>query len=384
MVLVVAAACESLLWIGSGVSFRVRQWTAPLWLPPTVVDDILGYRPNPLIIGHDRSGFRNARVPDRADIVALGDSHTYGWGVAAGDAWPRRLQELGDDTVYSMAYGGYGPVHASLMIDEALDKSPRVVIIAVYSGNDAFDAFRAVYEEGRRPEYATTGAAALTPEAKESFQARVALAEGMGRPVALSSPPDHTKLIDYTRTRRLYWRARHFLRTPDAVAKAETTWQQAKAVADAHPDRVDVLDDGRFRTVFTPAYRLTALDMTEPCVEEGWRIAMTAIADVAGRCREAGAVPVVLFVPTKEFVFVDHVMDASHAYRSLIENESTFLQRTSDYLQQRHIGFVDATPALRAVLANGVQPYPVSSDGHPNAVGHRAIAGSVLDHIEDF
>jgi lysophospholipase L1-like esterase len=35
---------------------------------------------------------------------------------------------------------------------------------------------------------------------------------------------------------------------------------------------------------------------------------------------------------------------------------------------------VDALPALRACLSRGESPYAISADGHPNAVGHRAIA----------
>src|SRR4030095_14915524 len=45
-------------------------------------DERLGSRPNPSYPGHDSKGFRNPRVPAKADVVALGDSNTYGANVA--------------------------------------------------------------------------------------------------------------------------------------------------------------------------------------------------------------------------------------------------------------------------------------------------------------
>ncbi len=48
---------------------------------------------------------------------------------------------------------------------------------------------------------------------------------------------------------------------------------------------------------------------------------------------------------------------------------------------RRGIEYVDALPALRKQLAAGVQPYPVSQDGHPNRHGHQAIAKLVAAHL---
>jgi len=36
---------------------------------------------------------------------------------------------------------------------------------------------------------------------------------------------------------------------------------------------------------------------------------------------------------------------------------------------------------LRAALDAGRQPYPVSQDGHPNAIGYRAIAESIAGRL---
>ena len=49
------------------------------YLNPTVVpDEFLGHRIEGHTGGHDAWGFRNARRPETADIVCIGDSMTYG------------------------------------------------------------------------------------------------------------------------------------------------------------------------------------------------------------------------------------------------------------------------------------------------------------------
>jgi hypothetical protein len=120
--------------------------------PPTIPDPNLGHRTNPRYPGHDSKGFRNANIPAQAKIVTLGDSQTYGSGVAPQDPWPRQLEALTHRTVYNMAYGGYGPVHHLILIQEALRFNPTIVITAFYSGNDLYDSFQIVYGKNQHPE----------------------------------------------------------------------------------------------------------------------------------------------------------------------------------------------------------------------------------------
>ena len=102
----------------------------------------LGYTMDPALPGADANGFCNASVPDEVSIVAIGDSHTQGFGVDPADSWPVKLSEITTSSVYNMGVGGYGPAQYELLIDEALKMRPQHVVVGLYLGNDFADAVR--------------------------------------------------------------------------------------------------------------------------------------------------------------------------------------------------------------------------------------------------
>lgn len=102
---------EALLWAMAAVSPRAHFYLSAPWKQEvTVSDPELGRRMTPLYPGNDAWGFRNIRVPDSSDVLAIGDSMTYGFAAPADKCWPRQLESLSGRSVYSMALGGYGPV----------------------------------------------------------------------------------------------------------------------------------------------------------------------------------------------------------------------------------------------------------------------------------
>src|SRR6267143_427695 len=107
-----------------------------------VPDPELGNRLAPNIVGLDSNGFRNDVVPTRADIVAIGDSQTWGVNADRQDAWPQQLAKLSGRSVYNMSLGGYGPVQYWVLTDRAQKFSPRIIIVGLYFGNDFYDTYR--------------------------------------------------------------------------------------------------------------------------------------------------------------------------------------------------------------------------------------------------
>jgi hypothetical protein len=109
-----------------------------------VADDILGMVPSKATrAGYDAWGFRNLKVPEDADIVAIGDSHTYGNTVRMEDSWPIVLGHLGGHTAYNMGMGGYGPnQYFYLLQTKALSLKPKLIICGLWMGDDFEQAYQ--------------------------------------------------------------------------------------------------------------------------------------------------------------------------------------------------------------------------------------------------
>ncbi|MDQ3906709.1 MAG: hypothetical protein M3268_00005, partial [Acidobacteriota bacterium] len=261
-------------------------------------DDRLGLRIPPNTLGHDARGFRNASAPERADVVALGDSQTWGVNVPRAEAWPAQLGKITNRRVYSMSLGGYGPVQYWALADDALTLSPKIVVVGLYFGNDLYDAYAMVYcfnrnyASLRRPDAPadfandTVGARANAYwDQEKSFQ------QTYLRP-GLSGFGDW--LRGHTAVGRLVSRARLW---PGA---SDVEFETAKAWAQAFPDRAAVYEEGGVRTVFTTAYRQVALDQSEPRVAEGMRITKELLPQIKQKADASGAHLLILLIPTKE------------------------------------------------------------------------------------
>ena len=79
--------------------------SAPWKRESRVADPDLGFRMTPHYPGNDAWGFRNRRVPEQTDVLALGDSMTYGFAAPPARCWPRQLERMVGKTVYNMSCG---------------------------------------------------------------------------------------------------------------------------------------------------------------------------------------------------------------------------------------------------------------------------------------
>jgi len=354
-------------------------------------DEELWHRPNPEYPGHDSQGYRNACVPSCVDIVALGDSQTYGYGVAARHAWPRQLEKISDCSVYNMAYGGWGPVHSLLLWDKVLALRPKIVLEGLYSGNDFFDSL-GMYryhqlrdqcfadlitppldfseKRGRLWPLPSAAATAVQSAAEKKIAAQMAAAERLqGYNVIRRSLSSHCALYGLFRRVYLEWKRWWF--------RDEMKWADTKRTAAADPANVELLERMGFRTAFTPARRLVGLDMDDPRVIDGLRVSLGAVEQMDRLAKADGIRFVVVLIPTKELVFRGYVESPSTCYSKLITDEQQAWQTIKERLDDLGIEYLDVLPSLEAVLVSGVQPYPVGRDGHPNKHGYAAIAAAI-------
>jgi len=350
----------------------------------SVSDAVLEMRVPAGAHGHDQRGFRNDRVPACAEIVALGDSQTWGMNVARERAWPLQLARLSGRSVYNMGRGGYGPVQYYVLTSEALALSPRLLVIGFYLGNDIYDAYRTTYGLAAHRAFRSSGAPPGFARDTISEQSRVLLEEERRHSNSFGAwPPPlwplwlrgHTavgRLVDDYLAQRT--------RMPGAWHYAERSW------ALAHPEAGAVWD-GQAPTVLRTAYRLLALDLDERRISEGLRISQELLARIDAVSKPAGVRTLVLLLPTKETVYARLVAQRRGlppTYQRLIAMELRVRADIAAFLEVKGIPLVDALPALREATEQGRPVFPATTDGHLTANGYLVIASLVNQSLAGF
>lgn len=356
-------------------------------------DKVLGDRPNPKYHEHDKNGFRNITVPQRIDIIAMGDSQTYGTGVERDSAWPQQLQALTGLKVYNMSYGGYGPVHSLVLLNEAMKLSPKIVIEAFYAGNDLYDSFNISYYLNDFDYLKTHEREAIKRikecETNKSLTQVVLEVYPYDRKVEPTVPGvlDKAKRFCYEHILlyKLFSLSKSRVLTPK---NEQNPWLTAKNKALNYPNDTLIFESQYFRTIFTPRYRLTAVNLGDPRIQEGLNISLKAISLMKERLANQGIQFGVVLIPTKELVFSSLVNkrnitnhSAQGHYFSAIKYEQQMWEIVHRYLQTNQVLFLDILPHLQKSLKSNVQPYQQTADGHPNHFGHEVIASCIRDEL---
>lgn len=279
---------------------------------------------------HDILGFRNISVPNVADIVTIGDSQTYGNNAALVANWPSQLGRLVADkpaTVYSMAVGSWGAVQYANMATYASVFTPRVVIVAFYSGNDPQESVSLAYADERW--------AALRPEGHLD---RSSVPPSPGFPPPVSAQWE-TRFLDGT------------------------------------------------TTTFTPGLRLVSNDTAYETVRAGYQIMEKVGRLMTITAEQANFQLVFTIIPTKELVYAeklrrDGIVSPSD-YEKLVDLERENIERLAlSFRTLPRVEYVDlVAPLQKAAL--GRQPlYPGDMNGHPLPAGYRVIAEAMAPAVK--
>lgn len=283
------------------------------------------------------------RVPGKRRIAVLGDSQTWGDGVADDQTYVARL-DGGDTEVLSFATPGWGTDQQILVLDaEAARWSPDVVVLALFIGNDMNDNVSRGTFQYPKPWFTVGGDDAL---------------ELHGVPVPYS-------------------------RTLHAVIEVYRSLMRHSALLNAiaemsRKDWGSSSDDGEADAPGTPYVNsMFAATLTDRDRE---RYAMTSrlLLEFVRRTRAIGAAPVVLILP--ELWQVDVFADPRR--REALRRVGADFQRPQRFfttlLEDQGVQVIDALPALgRATRAS------LASDGphtyyrewrHLNAFGHAVVA----------
>jgi lysophospholipase L1-like esterase len=106
-----------------------------------VPDENIGFRASQKIPEVDSQGFRNSEgVPK--EIVAIGDSQTFGFNVRSAASWPALLSRVIGKPIYNFGSGGYGLITYHGLLKLFLKPETRLAIVTLYPAND-FEEFYA-------------------------------------------------------------------------------------------------------------------------------------------------------------------------------------------------------------------------------------------------
>ena len=370
--------------------------------PATTPDARLGHRGRPSFPGHDSRGWRNATALAQSDIVAFGDSQTYGVNAPTDGAWPQQLGKMLHRSAYQMALGGYGPAHYIPMLEDALTLKPKAVIAAYYFGNDAYDSYALVYRttdklkrsailNGLASADPKVGEATVRAERLDPDLARVAYIDCQ-RPVEGGDPTQFVRFPMQPLPRLGETRPRFTQRL--ALVKAARRLRQrivrqapAFESKDYGPPFCVHYRGKRLRTILNVGLRTSALDESDPRIVEGERISVLALMFLAERCRQTGVRFYVLMIPTKESAFrQDAEVGLGHDNPHLMtlwNLEERARARAIAYLTGEGIPAIDTLPALQSLIASGGNPYLENADGHPARIGYEAIARAAAQRLGD-
>jgi len=267
---------------------------------------------------HDLLGFRNRSIPRRPDIVVLGDSQSYGINAPYELNWPSFLGRISGRVVYNASLPGWTGLSYLYMIEKVLHFDPKIVVVALYVGNDFLEnvllGYSSDYWEHLRPR----------PELEMEDFALEVRSGGVLRGVRLAN-------------------------------------------GSTMP--------------FQVSNRLDVTDPTSLAVEMGRRMQLSAVEHIARRVRSHSARVAVTIIPTKEYVFAERLrkegVPLGRDYERLIRVETDHLVALRAAIRESGLAYVDVVDELRARVLRGEDLYPYSGDGHPSTAGYQALAMAV-------
>jgi hypothetical protein len=326
----------------------------------TVKDDVLGITIPPKAAGFDEWGFRNASVPAHADVVAVGDSHTFGNTARMDDAWPSVVARATGRTVYNLGLGGYGPnQYYHLLTTRGLALKPKWVFCGLYMGDDFENAFSMTYG---LEHWAYLRGGQFTNVDPNIW--------GNVEPVGWNKNFRNW----LSRNSLLYRLTVHGPLLRDAREEA----QFARAARGEDPvTTVLTRPDKKIKEAFRPAPIAARLDQDSAAVQEGMRITFRLLHEMNTVCQKHECRFAVVVIPTKESVFSAYFRENSKvplkaAVDKVLANEQLARGKLFAELDRAGIPYVDTLPALQAA-ADGELYARTTNDMHPGKNGYRVI-----------
>ena len=317
-------------------------------------DAILGHRMKQGLDGIDKDGFRNPTALDRADVVILGDSHTYGFNVSSQESWPAQLADKTKLSVYNMGIGGYGILQYAALIDKAIEKMPKFILLGLYPANDLDDYCKL---------------------ARLDHWKSILESEGMRTDVcALASNKGPISFA--TRMRRSI---EEFV-TSTAIG---STVSFIRSTQFAHGNGIYIKYANQ--KIWFSDYRIQliswSLDLQSKSIQEGLRANKHFLNILSKKAAQANIKFGVLIIPSRERVLYQLASAQRRplptAFETAVNQENELARAFQKFFTERNIPVSDVLPSMHQALTRSREEdtplYPLV-DGHPLSMGYSAYA----------
>lgn len=278
----------------------------------------------------DEYGFRNPSPwPDSADVVIVGDSQVFGYGVDDDSVWTRILgRELPNVRVINLGLPGMAPEQYRRVYEKfGLRLHPKLVIFGLLPANDLSDQreFDAWLEAGAPGNFAAWK-----------------YVRG-NRPAPLRSLLDRSALV---------W---------SIIVVTKGLGRSDSVEPYTFPDGSHVR--------FAPSFAAREAKMAKPDTPE-FRSVMESVEKCRQLAKENGAAFLVILFTTKEDVYLPLRGDSA----------PRLIAPFATALDARGIPYLDLTAPMQAEARKQKRLF-LEVDGHPNAAGYRVIANAVLASV---
>ena len=367
-VLLVESVMRIFLPIFGEESFSVKKDNA-IFSPDPIITNKL--KPNKEF-GHDKNGFKNEKMLDSYKVVALGDSHTYG-GLRK-TPWTQYLaKELGT-MVYNMGVAGYGMAQYYYLLNQALSFGPDHLIIALYLGNDIYNAYDVVYhnqgwEKFQKNDFVDTAPQTIIDHGKIKGQLLGDIRLWIrGHSYLYRFVSDRTRGIREWLGLALPWHT------------GTRDWTHP------HPDAVLCYKEKpEIATCFWNGHRVRGLDLSNKNTREGLRLTKEFLKRMSDKTKDMGSILVIALLPTKQMAYREVVGaygGQNEYYTSIIKNEIEIKEELKKWCQIHDIFCIDIAPSMQKMLRERKQLYPNSIDDHPTQAGYRLYAKTIAEYLK--
>ena len=340
-----------------------------------VFDENVGFRASQNVPEIDSHGYRN---PDGAgrEIIAIGDSQTFGLNVSSQESWPARLGKMLGKNVYNLGMGGYGLLAYDAVLKLDRDPSTKTAIVALYPVND-FELF-----------YASDADCLILDKPSQFWRderSRLGL-EWPAYPVGCLHDDfdERSGLYD-----RLKQRSALLALVHDVALKiAELFWHDERSKFPswsvpgellAFPDGVGTLSLNRVEN------HIRSVDLRVPEVAAMWKNLPRFLNSWHELSKDGLKVGIVV-IPSRERVILEYfsrknrLAELDPRFVAGVQKQVLLEADIRQALEHSGLPFAfaleDTHVALAYGLQKGIPAYPNRDDGHPTSLGYSAYAAA--------